>query len=624
MCGIAGFTAENDLSLADKRIHQMTQKMDHRGPDGQGHFLQPGMALGHLRLSILDLSDAASQPMYFASERYVMVFNGEIYNFREIKSELKEFSFKSEGDSEVIMAAYAKWGVDCLEKFNGMFALAIYDQVEESLFIARDRLGIKPLYYYLDGEQLVFASEVRALLASEYVPGKINKEVMSEYLRYYSVNAPNTLIEGVYMLPPGHLGIWKNGDFQIRSFWSLAKSAVIHSGQSYEETCRDVRRLLREGVERRLISDVALGAFLSGGIDSSAIVALMAESSTRKVNTFSVVFDEKAYDESEYSDLIARKYATEHHPIKLKPEDFLRDLPEALASMDHPSGDGLNSYVVSKVTRQAGFTVALSGLGGDELFAGYPVFKRYEKLKKMRLFYGLPHGIRSALGKTVATVYQNHKTERLRELISLQDSRFDELYPIFRKRFDDDAILELTGSYTSPADQLRSFFHEEELSAIDKLPFYSQVSVGEIQTYTQNVLLRDTDQMSMASSLEVRVPFFDHTLVEYALGIPDEYKKPVYPKKLLVDALGDLLPGEIVHRPKMGFMFPWEHWIREDLRDFCGQKMEALAEREIFNPVAVRKLWSRFLQKDAKITWIKVWMLVALEDWIERNGVMAV
>ena len=582
MCGIAGFTAEKNLTQADKRIRQMTRQMNHRGPDGQGHFLKPDIALGHLRLSIIDLSDASSQPMYFASERYVMVFNGEIYNFQDIKAELKEFAFKSEGDTEVIMAAYAKWGADCLGKFNGMFALAIYDQVEESLFIARDRLGIKPLYYYQDGERLVFASEVRALLASEYVPGKINREVMSEFLRYYSVNAPNTLLDGVYMLPPGHLGIWKNGDFQIRSFWSLAKSADTRPDQSYEETCKDVRQLLQKAVERRLISDVALGAFLSGGIDSSAIVALMAESSTQKVNTFSVVFEEKAYDESEYSDLIARKYATRHHPIKLKPEDFLRDLPEALASMDHPSGDGLNSYVVSKVTRQAGFTVALSGLGGDELFAGYPVFKRYKKLKNMQLFYGLPHGIRSVLGKTVAGVYQNHKTERLRELISLEDSRFDELYPIFRKRFDDDEILELTGAFVSPAEQLRQLFSQDELLAIDKLPFFSQVSVGEIQTYTQNVLLRDTDQMSMASSLEVRVPFFDHELVEYSLGIPDVYKNPVYPKKLLVDAMGDLLPHEIVHRPKMGFMFPWEQWIREDLRDFCAQKMETLAKREIF------------------------------------------
>jgi asparagine synthase (glutamine-hydrolysing) len=422
------------------------------------------------------------------------------------------------------------------------------------------------------------------------------------------------------MLPPGHCGFWQNGTFFHRSYWSLAKASQESPDQPYEETCREVRELLGQAVERRMISDVALGAFLSGGIDSSAIVALMAQSSTQKVNTFSVVFDEKAYDESKYANMIARKYATEHHPIKLKPEDFLKDLPEALASLDHPSGDGLNSYVVSKVTRQKGFTVALSGLGGDELFAGYPVFKRYEKLKQLPFFYGFPHTMRSALGKTIATVYQNHKTERLRELISLPNRNFDELYPIFRKRFDDDEILALVGDPVSPARQLRALFTAEELTAINQLPFFSQVSVGEIQTYTQNVLLRDTDQMSMASSLEVRVPFFDHELVSYTLGIPDKHKNPVYPKKLLVDALGELLPKEIVHRPKMGFMFPWEQWIRQDLKDFCAKKIATLAERNIFNSDALHSLWDRFLKKDPRVTWIKVWMLVALEDWLERIG----
>ncbi|MDX2248418.1 MAG: asparagine synthase (glutamine-hydrolyzing) [Bacteroidia bacterium] len=623
MCGIAGFTGENNPEVSDKIIRKMTHRMAHRGPDGDGHFVRPGIALGHRRLSIIDLSTAASQPMTDPTGRYTLVYNGEVYNYQAVKNELKTQSFQSNSDTDVILAAYIEWGPECVKKFNGMFAFAVWDNVKKSLFIARDRLGIKPLYYFFDGNDLIFASEIRSLLESGKVPRQISHATLSEYLRYYTVNGPNTLVRDVFMLRAGEYGLWQDGKFETHAYWHLTPEKIPHPNETYEETCARIQDLLRQAVAKRLMSDVPFGAFLSGGIDSSAIVALMAQVSDLPVNTFSVTFQEKNFDESPYSDLIARKYNTVHHPIRLRPEDFLKGLPEALSAMDHPSGDGINSYIVSKVTRETGFTVALSGLGGDELFAGYPVFRRYEKLHRMNMFYGIPTPIRSVLGKSVSTVYNNHKTARLQELISLEGTDFENIYPVFRKCFDDEEIIRLIGFHTPARKQLTQVIDPKELTRIHQLPVFSQVTVGEISTYTRNVLLRDADQMSMATSLEVRVPFFDHELVEYALGIPDAYKNPIFPKKLLVDAMGDLLPGEIVHRPKMGFVFPWDQWIRHDLRKFCEDRIRRLSQRELLDGGVIMNMWKQFLDNNKRASWMKIWMLVVLEDWMERNRIEA-
>jgi asparagine synthase (glutamine-hydrolysing) len=621
MCGIAGIAGLADPASARPLIAQMTAAIAHRGPDADGFFVEASVALGHRRLSIIDLSTSANQPISDPSGRYTIVYNGEVYNYRALKAELKDFAFQSDSDTDVILAAYQAWGAACLERLNGMFAFAIWDRDQRSLFLARDRLGIKPLYYHEQGEQLVFASEVRALLASGLVPKRMDSASLSEYLRYYSVNAPRTLLAGVQQMPAGHYALWQHGELALTRYWNPAEAAAEVGDAPYEVVKDQVRDLLQAAVERRLMSDVPFGAFLSGGIDSSAIVALMATVSEQPINTFSIVFDEKQFDESPWSSMMAKKYGTTHHPIKLSPADFLRELPQALAAMDHPSGDGLNSYVVSQATKRQGFTVALSGLGGDELFAGYPVFKRYQKLTRLRSFYRVPHGWRSLAGQAVATVYRNHKTARLQELIELEHNRFQQLYPIFRKIYNDREIDRLLGGHAPAEAVLQSLFSPADCDAIDRLPSFSQVSIGEVSTYTQNVLLRDTDQMSMAHALEVRVPFFDHTLVEYALGVPDRLKEPTYPKKLLVDAMGDLLPHDLVHRKKMGFVFPWDEWMRGELKSLCEARMHRLAQRDLFKPAEVQRIWQGYLARDKQITWIKVWMLVVLENWMEANGI---
>ena len=624
MCGIAGFTGEYQTEVANSRIRIMTDSMAHRGPDAEGFIVRPGIALGHRRLSIIDLSDSANQPMQDHTGRFQLVYNGELYNYQSIKEELSDYPFQTQSDTEVVLAAYARWGVDCLSRFNGMFALAIWDEKEESLFVARDRMGIKPLYYSYDNEHFAFSSEVRAILKSGYAKAELDLPALTEYLSYYSVNAPRTLIKDIFMLMPGHYGLLKDGDFSQHAYWTMWESAVWQEDISYEECCKQILSNCRDAVTRRLMSDVPFGAFLSGGIDSSAVVALMSQASEQAVHTFSIIFNEKDYDESAYSSLIAKKYGTRHHPILLSSGDFLKALPDALHAMDHPSGDAVNSYVVSAATKKEGFTVALSGLGGDELFAGYPVFKRYERLRRMNYLYHIPQTFRAAISQSISTVYRNHKTARLQNLLTAPTNDFSHLYPVFREIFSVQETQALIKNHTdSSGPLLDSIFSAASLLEIEKLPFFSQISVGELSTYTANILLRDTDQMSMAHSLEVRVPFLDHTLVSLLLGVPDRFKRPDYPKKLLVDALGDLIPGEIVHRPKMGFSFPWESWIRNELQPLCAHNMQSLAKRDFFNSEAVLQIWKRFLAGDKKISWIKVWMLSVLENWLSNNEIHA-
>ena len=624
MCGIAGFTGEYQIEKANTRIRSMAESISHRGPDADGFFVRPGIALGHRRLSIIDLSTSANQPMSDPSGRYQIIYNGELYNFKEVKARLQHYTFRTESDTEAVLAAFIEWGPACLNFFNGMFAFAIWDEASESLFVARDRLGIKPLYYTINGDHFVFASEIRALLTSSYVDGELEATALHEYLAYYSVNAPRTLLKDIFMLLPGHFAQVKEGEVEIKQYWSMWNHTERKNAENYQQCCQQVLNQCRRAVSSRLMSDVPFGAFLSGGIDSSAIVALMAESSEQPVHTFSVIFGEKEYDESQWSTLVAQKYNTLHHPIPLSPNDFLEALPAALDAMDHPSGDAVNTYVVSQATRKEGFTVALSGLGGDELFAGYPVFKRYERLRKMNYLYQIPQAVRSVIGKSITGIYRNHKSARLQTLIEVENNDFPHLYPVFREVFSPTEIEQLTGRRPClPHESLDQILPGQALARIEQMPLFSQISVGELSTYTVNVLLRDTDQMSMAHSLEVRVPFLDHELVSMILGISDEWKNPVYPKKLLVDSLGNLLPGEVVHRKKMGFSFPWEHWLRNELKTLCRARMDSLAKRELFDGGVVRQIYRGFENGNKRISWIKVWLMVVLEEWLSKNNIHA-
>ncbi len=620
MCGINGIVNLGRTGNFGNQIRKMNAALAHRGPDNDGVFEKEGIALGHRRLSIIDLSSAGLQPMFYDQSRYTIIYNGELYNFRELKKELSEITFKTNSDTEVILAAYAKWGENCLKHFNGMFAFAIYDQSNQELFIARDRLGIKPLYYSQMNEQLLFSSEIRALLASGMIPKKMDLNSLEDYLLYQTVHAPATIIENVKMLMPGHFMKINNGSVIVKCWWKPVIKKNDHE-VDYSTVCKDVRQLLRDAVERRLVADVPFGAFLSGGIDSSVIVGLMSEVASSPVNTFSVTFDDSEFSESIYANQIAKKFKTIHHEIKLKPEDFLNELPNALDAMDHPSGDGPNTFVVAKATKMAGITMALSGLGGDELFCGYDIFKRSLELQNKKWLNSVPRPIRKVAGNFIRKKSSDVAGEKKAAILELKKINFESFYPISRQVLLNQQFKKIQNSKFKIQNFVFEIVSVIEKEFSDDNYLMSRVSIAEISTYMQNVLLRDTDQMSMASALEVRVPFLDYKLVEYVLNLPDDMKFPITPKKLLVDAVSDLLPSEIVNRPKMGFTFPWKNWMKNELKEFCETRLNSLGKRKPFDANGIKELWNSFLNDDPKVTWSRIWPLVVLSHWIEKNKI---
>jgi asparagine synthase (glutamine-hydrolysing) len=625
MCGINGIYNIKGLKNPKGLIEGMNQSTSHRGPDATNSYSDEEVVLGHNRLSIIDLSDEANQPLLSNDGNLVLVFNGEIYNYLDLKEQLKDsYEFKTSSDSEVLIAAYQKWGRGCLSKLEGMFAFSIWDKENKTLFIARDRLGIKPLYYFDNNKTVAFSSEVRSLLSLPFIEKKINQDGLIDYLRYGTVHAPNTIINGVKMLMPGH-SIWLTEDeYQVEKYWDINLNLNRKSeNQTYDEIKKEVRTRLGSAVKNRMQADVPYGAFLSGGIDSSAIVGLMSEVSSKPVKTFSISFNEKEYSEAKYAQIIADKFKTEHKEINLTPADFLKELPYAMDAMDHPSADGLNSYMVSKVTKESGVTMALSGLGGDELFAGYDIFHRAVNLLDKKWLFSFPMFVRKAIAGGLRMFKPSISSDKIGETITQKYLELPFYYPISRQLLTDDLVMEVTNRTKLPENEVFKIGTDNlDVSTPGfKAPFLSKVSFLEINTYMQNVLLRDVDQMSMASALEVRVPFLDHQLVEYVYGVPDEHKFPYSPKKLLVESMGDLLPPEIVNREKMGFVFPWQQWMKKELNTFCIENLNWLKTQPYFSAKAIDNIWELFINDNYKVTWSRVWHLVVLSHWLKKNNI---
>lgn len=626
MCGIAGIVSSNvPKTKAIEALSRMNNAIAHRGPDAEGVWSDDYAYLGHRRLSIIDLSESGTQPLHSYDNRYVIIYNGELYNYKELRLQLQRaiqgtqeqpYFFKTQTDTEVVLAAYMRWGVDCLNRFNGMFAFAIYDKQEENIFIARDRMGIKPLYYSFQNNTLVFASELRAVLKSNLFDKKINQDALVDYLQYQTVHAPNTIVNGVKMLLPGNYLTIQSNEIKTEAYWQLEKNINYSAREtSYDGICKNVQTLFYEAVERRLVADVPFGAFLSGGIDSSAVVGAMSKVSSQQIKTFSVVFNESEFSEAHYARIVSEKFKTDHHEIKLSPENFLQQLPEALNAMDHPSGDGPNTYIVSKATKNAGITMALSGLGSDEIFCGYDVFKRSYKLEQQWWLNFVPRLLRVSGAGALTTFNKNITAQKLAQVISKPQVSFNYAYPLSRQVLLDKQVKQLLQRSDLPMNMVYRYLRL--LNFNDKNYRLSKYSIAEISTYMQNVLLRDTDQMSMASALEVRVPFLDYKLVEYVLGVPDKFKYPHTPKKLLTDSLKDLLPAEIINRKKMGFVLPWQLWMKHELKQFCEENLKQL-ENLGFNQNVINNMWQAFLKGNPQITWSRIWPLVALGNWCKN------
>lgn len=614
MCGIAGIIGF-DKSRIEHLVRGMTDALSHRGPDASGLFQDGDMALGHRRLSIIDLGHNADQPLQDNTGNYVIVFNGEIYNYQSLKREL-DYPWKTNSDTEVILAAYIKWGSACLEKLNGMFAFAIWNKADAELFIARDRLGVKPLYYSNTADSFVFSSEIRSLLCSGIPERKINRKSLQDYLTYMTVRTPETIIKDVKQLCPGEFAFYRQGKLSKSFYWQLTKSKAETVNDTREQILEKLREMFKASVQSRMVADVRVGAFLSGGIDSSAIVACMSGLSKQPVDTFSVVFEEKQFDESEYSRMVSQKYKTNHTELLLKPEDLLNNLDGFIKSMDTPSADGINTYMVSKMVAETGIKVVLTGIGGDELFAGYNGFYRWKRFSKHSFVFSNLF-TRGAVN-LLSLCLKGRNILKIKDLLNRNSQTLEAFYANSRSVF---LNHELSAMLTDE-DTKHSSWVDLNQTDLSKFQSLSQYSIAELSHYTLDVLLKDSDQMSMAWALELREPFFDYRLVEYVLSVSDADKMAHgTPKRLFVEAIGTLLPPEIVHRPKKGFTFPWKTWLKNDLNAYCDKALHSLSDRGIFKPRAVLKIWQDFLKDRNAVSWLHIWGLVVLELWIEENKI---
>jgi asparagine synthase (glutamine-hydrolysing) len=609
----------------------MSDALVHRGPDDAGVSLwtvgesSPSSGFAHRRLSIIDLSAAGHQPMSTMDGRFTIIFNGEIYNYRELKRELQTegVRFTSHTDTEVLLQLYARRGPECLRLLRGMFAFALRDNETGEVFIARDPLGIKPLYYHIAGEVFIFASELRSLLASELVPRRLSRAGLFSYLRNGSVSAPQTIIEGIRLIQPGNYMTVVSRDNRLLEAREVSYiegwfgSACAPPGLDREAATEALREALQESVRVHLESDVPLGPFLSGGIDSSAIVALMRQVTGERPKTFSVVFAEEKFSEAAHARQVARKFDTEHHEIHLTEHQLFDILPNALRAEDQPTMDGINTFVVSKAVRESGISVALSGLGGDELFAGYPTFRRALRLRSAARFpISLRQGVSSLGGRVWNSSVQQKK---LWQLLA-SDGSPAVACTVSRQLFSPDEAESLL---SEGANMLDSCPADSQLPLRSDDPI-NDVSLCELNGYMANTLLRDTDSMSMAHSLEVRVPFVDAEVVRFVLSLPGAWKlNGGKQKPLLQDALGDLLPADVMNRPKMGFTLPFENWMQLRLRDgiettFADEKhFESIGLR----PSAVRQVWRQFLATPQRVGWSRPWALYVLGQWCAQHGV---
>jgi asparagine synthase (glutamine-hydrolysing) len=622
MCGINAIIGLKGIDNPQGVVAKMNNAISHRGPDADGLWSDEYCTLGHRRLSIIDTSPAGNQPFHSPCGRYHLVFNGEIYNYKELALELaSHFQFKTLSDTEVIIAAFMHWGENCVDHFIGMFAFVLWDSQHQIAYVFRDRLGVKPLYMAQKGNSVIISSEVRGILASDLVSKELRPHSIADFLRYQTVHQPNTILKEVNALAPGHLLKIQSGDLSDTCYWSLSNNVSSEPSQmSSQEIHQRIYELLLSSVELRMRADVPFGAFLSGGIDSSIIVGLMSRISDRPVETFAVTFDEKEFDESKYSSMVAKKFGTNHHEIRLSAKHFLDEVPDALNALDHPSGDGSNTYVVSEVTRKQGVKMALSGLGGDELFAGYDVFRRMSAIRKLRSLELMPLAMRRLSGNAMRSLWPSVRSEKIANLFELKKFSAEFAYPITRRVLTDRQIIKLFPPIHLVPDALANITSDAmNLS----LPLLSKISIAEMNGYMLHVLLRDADQMSMAHALEVRVPFLDHRLVEFVLGVNDTIKFPSTPKKLLLDAVGDLLPHEVVHRPKMGFTFPWPIWMRGELRGFCEEGLQGLTALSVIRHHEVMHMWKLFLSGSKVITWSRIWPMVVLGHWVKKQGAYA-
>jgi asparagine synthase (glutamine-hydrolysing) len=618
MCGIAGILSLNPQKIVPpERLERMLQTIFHRGPDEDGRLVDRELAMGMRRLSIIDLADG-KQPIFDESGRFGIVFNGEIYNYRELRNDLlaRGHTLKTHSDTEVIVHLYEECGAACVEHLRGMFGFAIWDNARRELFIARDRMGIKPLYYAQCGGDLVFGSEIKAILEHPAMSPSMDLEALSLYLSLKYVPAPRTLFSGIHSLPPGHSMRIANGKIEIKRYWDISfeKPERALTEQEYSD---QLLELLRESVRLHLRSDVPFGAFLSGGVDSSTIVALMSEELRSPVKTFSVGFGgEGVQDELPYAQQVADKFGCEHHTLKITSEDFLGYAEDVLWHLDQPIADQATvaTHMVAKLARQH-VKMVLTGEGGDELFAGYA---RYSGERYSNLFSKLPSGVARLLRAATATLPGLRRGKIAMGAWTIRDeaTRFANWFPMF----GDDAKQQLLkGQSDSIRAGAASAFSDHLANCNANTPL-DRMLYADSKLWLPDYLLLRGDKLTMANSLEARVPLLDHKLVEFAAKLPETMKlRGGQRKYLLKQVARRLLPKEIIDRKKQGFPIPIEKWLRKEAQPMMQDLLSAatLKHRGLFNAAFVERMIREHVSGYADHS-TKLWGLMSVEMWTRK------
>lgn len=623
MCGIAGFSLLNHPEGNEASLVKMGNAIYHRGPDAGGTYIDDSVGLCHRRLSIIDLSEAGNQPMFSGCGNYVIVFNGEIYNFLELRETLEQEGvvFNSHSDTEVILALYKKEGVECIHRLNGMFAFALWDKQQGQLFIARDRLGKKPLYYFSKDGRFAFASEIKAILALDNIPREIRLDAVHDFFAYQYIPDPKSIFKDIHKLPPAHFMVITKEGITQHEYWDLSFKQT--STDSIEHNKEELLSLLEETTRQRMISDVPLGAFLSGGVDSSGVVALMAKNSEKPVKTCTIGFKDKSFNETEFAEVIAKKYKTEHHEFVVD-STVKERLSHIVSFFDEPFADPslVPTYFVSELARKT-VTVAIAGDGGDEMFAGYEKYTTDDIENNLRSKF--PRPVREALFPTLAKAAGKmpwRMAQKGKSLLnSLSHSPAMGFYITNSQMTDEQwhslaqpTLLEQLGDYHPSQLTL------EKYTRADGDDHLSKILYTDVKTYLCGGILVKVDRMSMANALEVRAPLLDFRVAEFAARLPSSQKfDGGVKKKILKESLQRFIPEDLINRKKMGFSTPLDLWFREDLKEtFENTVLNATSGiADIFQMDVVEKKWQEH-QRTAKDHGTILWSMLMYQMWFDR------
>ncbi len=624
MCGIVGFVNAGTKDVSREIVERMNNCIVHRGPDEDGFYVKDNVALAMRRLSIIDLAEG-QQPIFNEDKTKLIVFNGEIYNFQELRKNLQDsgHKFKTHSDTEVIIHLYDEYGVDCVQHLRGMFAFAIWDKTEKILFIARDRVGKKPLLYsHQTNGDLIFGSEFQALLAHPDISREVDFEAIDSYLSFLCVPAPQTAFKQIRKLEPGHWLRWKDGKIETNRYWlpDFSKKIKISEEEAIEETTR----ILRESVKLRMISEVPLGAFLSGGVDSSVVVALMAQESSKPVKTFSIGFEEQDFSELKYAKIVAEHVGAEYNEFIVKP-DALEVLPTLVEHYGEPYADSsaIPTYYVSKETRKY-VTVALNGDGGDESFAGY---ERYAAMQIAQLYHRFPKFLRNNFVEKPINLIPTSELKKSRfrdakrflQAASLEKTeRYFHWTTVFREKAKEELYTKefiQTVAKNDASDVLNQWFKKANGSGI-----LDTTLLTDQMTYLPNDLLVKVDIASMANSLEARSPFLDHNVIEFAASLPENLKMQRFQtKSLLKKVAARLVPSEVIYRRKMGFGVPIGNWFRGEMKDFVKDVL--LSEKSLNRGIVKKEILKNYVEEHINAErdhTFQIWTLLMLELWFQR------